>query len=86
MQKSFQFSLCQLKCKRFCFFFCIFQYIRENALNKWKNNWKHQFENDKERVEKKQFHSTQTNTTKTQTDDEIPQIKERSQKGPKQAV
>ena len=63
-------------------FFFVFQYIRESALNDMKNESKHQFKNGEARTETKQFHWTQIN----QTNDEIPQIKERSQKRPKQAV
>ena len=68
------------------FFFCIFQYIRASALNDMKNESKNQFENGEARAKTKGFHSTQNKPNKTQTNDEIPQIKERSQKRPKQVV
>ena len=67
-------------------FFCIFQYIRASALNDMKNKSKHQFENGEARAKTKQFYSTQNKLNKTQTNDKVPQIKERSQKRPKQAV
>ena len=68
------------------FSFCIFQNIRESALNDMKNKSKHQFENGDMRVETKQSHSTPNKPNKPQTNDEIHQIKERSQKRPKQAM
>ena len=61
-------------------FFCIFQYIRTSALNDMKNESKHQFENGEARAETKKFHSTQNKHNKTQTNDEIPQIKEKISK------
>ena len=67
-------------------FYFFFQYIKASALNDIKNKSKHQFENGEVRAETKGFRSTQNKPNKTQTNDEIPQIKERSQKRPKQAV
>ena len=68
------------------FLFVFFQYIRASALNDMKNKSKHQFENGEARVETKNFYSTQNKLNETQTNDKIPQIKERSQKRPKQTM
>ena len=52
----------------------------------WKINQNTDFENGEARAETKQFPSTQNKQSKTQTKDEILQIKGRSQKRPKQTV
>ena len=44
------------------------------------NKSKHRFENGEARAETKQFHSTQNKHNKTQTNDEIRQIKEKISK------
>ena len=68
-------------------FYFFFQYIKASALNDIKNKSKHQFENGELSAETKKISINSKQAQQdSETNDEIPQIKERSQKRPKQAV
>ena len=68
------------------YFFLYFSIYQRRCTKWYEKQTKHQFENGEMRAETKKFHSTQNKPNKTQTNEEIPQIKEISHKIPKQAM